>query len=243
MKKNKVRSLIWFSISILALLLVAPTHLSLLAWSGRDLVEMPYSPSGFIVPDTSSADLDGDGLSEEIILQDGGVEIRNTDLVVWDSPSEWQVVQARITDLNHDHKPEVALLVWRAFSPWPIDAYLPHPGRIQDFHDRNDQSCHFILIGWRGEAYGELWAGSALADPILSFTTADLDLDGWQELIALESKYDAVFENDCAITIWEWNGFGFTLLSRGPRGLFHSITTAQTPSGQEILLAQGILWR
>jgi hypothetical protein len=227
----------------MTLLLVAPTHLSLLTWSGQELIEMPLSPSGLIIPDASSADLDGDGRLEQIVLRDGMVEIRSEGHNVWSSPNEWDVIQARITDLNRDHTPEVGLLLWRTFSPWPIDAYLSHPGRIQDFHDREYRSCHFILIGRRREAYGELWAGSAMADPILSFTTADLDLDGWQELVALESKYDALFENATAITVWEWNGFGFTLLSRGPGGLFHSITTAQSPTGQEILLAQGIHWR
>jgi hypothetical protein len=163
--------------------------------------------------------------------------------MVWSSPNDWEVVQTRITDLNRDGSPEVALLLWREFSPWPIDAYIPHPGRIQDFHNRENRSCHLILIGWRHGAYRELWAGSALADPLIDFTPADINQDGYQELIALESRYDAHILESSAITLWEWNGFGFTLLSRGPRGHFHSLATLQTPHGQELLLAQGILRR
>jgi hypothetical protein len=230
-------------LSLLALLLVAPSPLTILTWDGQGLTEASAHPTGWNVLKADSVDLDKDGQPEIVTLQEGKVEILSNGWRAWSSPAEWEVVQAEITDLNNDGNPEVTLLVWRAFSPWPIDAFIPHPGRIQDFHDQEHRSCHLILIGWSRDAYRELWAGSALADPLSAFTAIDINRDGRQELAALESRYNASFFATRSITVWEWNGFGFTLLTRGPKGYFHSLNTIRTSTGQELLLAQGFLRR
>lgn len=243
MTHTKTQPFILILISFLALLLVAPTYLGFFTWSDQGLVEVSSLPSGYTIPDPRPMDLDQDGQPEKVILQGGKVEIHRNDFLLWSSPSDWEVTQVEITDLNHDGKSEVALLLWREFAPWPIDAYIPHPGRIQDFHDRENRSCHLILIGWSRGAYREIWAGSALVDPLSTFTSMDIDQDGQQELIALESRYDAHLLELSHITIWEWNGFGFTLLSRGPNGYIHSLNHLKTTTGQEFLIVQGILRR
>jgi hypothetical protein len=153
------------------------------------------------------------------------------------------ITKVEITDLNRDQMPELALLVWREFAPWPIDAYIPHPGRIQNHQNQENRSCHLILTGFRHGEFQELWAGSALADPILDFAVGDLNHDGHQELIALEGKYDDHVFARPSITLWEWNGFGFTLLTRGALDFFPSLSIFETPIGQELLLAQGIFRR
>lgn len=242
MKQSKAH-LFTLLISAFTLLLVAPSTFTLFTWSDQRLVTISSPPSGITIPADLPVDLDGDGHDEDIVHKNRRLEILSQGLVVWDSPQEWQITQAEITDLNRDDVPEVALLLWREFSPWPIDAYIPHPGRIQDFHDQENRSCHLILIGFSQGAYRELWAGSALADPLLAFASADLDQDGFQELIALESRYDAHFLESSSLTVWEWNGFGFTLLARGPQGYAISLTTVQKSSGQELLLAHGIFRR
>ena len=226
-------------ISLLALFLVAPSPIDLYILSDHGLVKVSLPYSGMMPVLVPPADLDGDGHDEEILHRSGHVEILSQGHIVWSSPQEWQIAQAEITDLNHDHLPEVTLLLWRTFAPWPIDAYLPHPGRIQDFHNQNNQSCHLILVGFHQDEYREIWAGSAMADPLLAFTSADLTGDGYQELVGLESRYDASPFESSSITVWEWNGFGFTLLSRDPQGYFSSLTTVETSAGQELLLAQG----
>jgi len=230
-------------ISVSTLLWVAPSHSILFTWDGQALIEASTSPSGLTIPTNTPLDLDKDGSPESVTLQEGKVEIQSDGQPVWSSPSNWEVAQAETTDLNHDGSPEIALLLWRQFAPWPIDAYIPQPGRIADFHNRNNRSCHLILIGWSRGVYRELWAGSALADPLFDITPIDLDHDGQQELAALESRYDAPFFEANAITVWEWNGFGFTLLSRSPKGYFHSLNLVQTSTGEELLLAQGFLRR
>jgi hypothetical protein len=124
------------------------------------------------------------------------------------------VVQAQISDLNRDGRPEATLLVWRPFKPWPVDAWLPHGGRIQNFHDSRGASCHIILIGWKQGAFRELWAGSAMADPVKSFAAADLTGTGRQYLATLEGAYDDPLPAPARrIKIWEWNGFGFSIVN------------------------------
>ena len=131
---------------------------------------------------------------------------------IWESPVDWKISEVLTADLNKDGVDEIGLLVWRPFESWPIDKFLPNKGRIANFHDQDNQSCHFILIGWDGTKYRELWAGSALADPIFNLKTVDIDNDGFEELLALETEYDASSGGN--LTVWGWQGFGFTLVDR-----------------------------
>jgi hypothetical protein len=182
------------------------------------------------------ADLNQDGTPESLDIADGGLAIRSRASILWRSPAEWTVRQAGITDLNLDGRPEVSLLVWRSFEPLPTDRFLPHGGRIDSFHDGRGQSCHLILIGWDGQGrLRELWAGSALAEPISSFTTADLDQDGRQELLTLEHGYDDTSPVAArGLKVWEWNGFGFTAVGATP-GRFSRLSVVRGIEGVEIL--------
>jgi hypothetical protein len=128
------------------------------------------------------------------------------------------------------------LLVWRAFQPWPVDRWLPHGGRIAGFHDGQNDSCHLILIGRRPDGYGELWAGSALADPILAFAGADLNGDGLQELATIEGRYAASGSGPARdLKVWEWNGFGFTVVST-VEGAFSTMALVRDENGRVLIL-------
>jgi len=225
--------------SALALSLVSPSRLNLLAWTAGGFTAMPFPTAPLTASTISSADLDGDGQAESLELTEGMATILRGDDVLWSSPANWRVIQSSISDFNHDGLPEVALLLWREFAPWPVDAYMLHPGRISDFHDGDNQSCHLILIGWRRQAFDEIWAGSALADPIVAFIGADIEGDGTMELIALEGNYDGTREIAQAITVWDWNGFGFTLRWRGLEGSWRALSTARAQDGSSLLFFQG----
>jgi len=198
-------------------------------------IQMSY-PVLWLTP-LSQADLNQDGTMECLHLEQGQVVLLPTPCQpssppLWHSPPEWQVHQAFFSDLNRDGRTELALLVWRPFQPWPIDRFLVHPGRINSFHNSLNQSCHVILIGWqKRRGYVELWAGSALAEPLNSFAAADLDGNGTAELIALESSYDDPPGKPArALSVWEWNGFGFTLLAR-QYGNYREMRLAQINEG------------
>jgi len=213
-----------------------PLHALALGPGGFALIPLPAG-SAPVNPDLQ-ADLDGNGLPETLALTGGRLSILSEggSLPGWQSPETWQVLQAMLSDLNRDGQPEVTLLLWRPFRPWPVDQWLPHGGRIYEFHDGEGQSCHIILIGWKRGGYHELWAGSAMADPITALAAVDLNGDNAQELVALEGRYtDPGSAPARTLKAWEWNGFGFTVVSSA-EGRFNNITLVQVETGRILIL-------
>lgn len=177
-----------------------------------------------------------DGITETLLMEDGRISILSGQIRAWESPPGWEVIQSEITDLNQDGLFEVSLLVWRPFRPWPVDEFLPHGGRISEFQDKEGNSCHFILIGVTGSGYGELWAGSALAEPIISFAAGDLNNDDNQELVTLEGRYAWKRSSQAhTLKVWEWNGFGFSVVS-SVEDTFSGLILVQEENGTVFIL-------
>ena len=225
-------------VSLMALSGVSPVPLR--AWrydiQGFSRESMPRQAAA-LAPLTAG-DLDEDGVQEEISIQDGRAEIHTASGLAWRSPEGWLVKQAILADLNRDGRLEAVLLVWRDFRPWPVDQFMPKGGRIAAFHDPQGQSCHLILIGRKKNGYGELWAGSALAEPLLKIAAVDLKEDGEQELVTLESDYqDPPSSPARAFSAWEWNGFGFSLLAR-TNGQFRRMQVMVMPTQPSFVLIQ-----
>ena len=224
-------------VSIAALTLVSPAPVRAWQLVDSDLKSVPMPTNFQLVVPVMSADFDGDGRPETLTLAEGHATIHSADQTRWQSLSTWRVQQVIIADLNHDGLPEVVLLVWRQFKPWPVDKWLPTGGRIRNFHDSADRSCHIILIGWSQNAFRERWAGSALAQPVKNFAAADLTGNGEQLLVTLEAEYDdspsAPARN---LKVWEWNGFGFTVVSQ-IQGSFSQLAIARAENGQMLILA------
>lgn len=215
---------------------VTPAPIYALSMGPAGLLPVSIPGGSRLVMPLQEADLDGNGAPERLELTDGLLKIYSGSEITWQSPKEWQIIQAAIVDLNHDGLPEVALLLWRPFKAWPVDQWLPNGGRIADFHDANGQSCHVILIGWRNHGYQELWAGSPMADPIKSFSVADLDGDNIQELVALETRYsEPRSAPGRTLKVWKWNGFGFSIVS-SVDGSFNKMALVQRIDGQILIL-------
>lgn len=226
-------------ISLAAFLLLSPVKLQAWGMEGAKIVKnaIPLQASVDVMP--TNVDLNGDGRREDLTLTSGGTaQIYSGSQIVWQSPADWQVKQVGTADLNQDGRPEAILLVWRDFHPWPVDSFLPVGGRISAFHNVSNQSCHIILIGWKKDRYAEMWAGSALAEPIRSFWVGDINKDGKQELITLESAYDDPPQSPArAIKIWEWNGFGFRVLDQ-INGPIQNAILVRPNLGPPVLLIQ-----
>ena len=194
-------------------------------------------PAGTIpVPAVLQAEFNGDARPETLGLKNEQLSIFSGEEVVWQSPATWTVIQAEITDLNRDGSPEATLLVWRPFHPWPVDQWLPHGGRIATFHDTDGNSCHIILIGFQQREYREVWAGSAMAEPVRLFASAALNGAHAQELVTLEGSYtDPRSAPAHILKIWEWNGFGFTVVSK-LEGVFSTMALTQASDGRILIL-------
>jgi hypothetical protein len=218
------------------LLQVSPASLRALQLGPGGLSPISIPSEAKPIISSTQADLDANDVPETVTVTGGRLSINSRDGSVWQSPPEWQIVQVAISDLNHDENPEVALLLWRPFRPWPVDQWLPNGGRISGFHDPQGFSCHIILVGWTRGGYHELWAGSAMADPITSFATADLDADSIQELVALEGRYsDPRSAPARTLKVWKWNGFGFTIVS-SLDGVFRKLDLVQAKNGGILIL-------
>jgi hypothetical protein len=232
-----LRKLIYLVVLILGmLLLTSPVPLRALELEPAGLSTLILPAGSMPIKPITRADFNRDGSPESLLLAGGRLTILSAGEPVWQSPAAWTVIQAGITDLNHDGIPEATLLVWRPFRPWPVDQWLPHGGRIAGFHDAEGNSCQIILIGWRDTVYGELWAGSALAEPVRSFAVADLRGDRLQELVTLEGSYtDSRSAPARALKVWEWNGFGFTVVST-MEGTFYKMALVQARDGRNLIL-------
>ena len=222
---------------IAALLLqISPVHIHAWRLEAANLVPALRPNGSTPIMPASQADLNSDGQPEKISLLNGTAAIVSAGRTVWQSPETWQVAQAEITDLNGDKVPEATLLVWRPFHPWPVDEWLPSGGRIAAFHDVAGNSCHIIMITWQSHEYREMWAGSALAEPVSAFSVADLNNDGRQELITLEGTYtDPRSVSARLLKVWEWNGFGFSIVSK-INGIFNKMALVQSGSGPILIL-------
>ena len=216
-------------ISLLCLIFVSPVSLSVFQYNNNELEEKAITQKHDAMTLTSFADLDLDGEADTLQLSSSQVQLLsersnlNEPIVLWQSPPDWHIAQAAITDLNRDGKSEMTLLVWRPFRPLPIDSFLPVAQSHTEFQSNDGQSCQIILIGWKNDQFRELWAGSALAEPVVSFAAVDLDGDSLQELITLDGRYnDSRRQPAHSLSVWQWNSFGFSLQDReaGPFNVF-----------------------
>jgi len=181
-----------------------------------------------------------DGQNECLVTGPSGVELitkqsNNTaSTILWQNPPDWHIQQAAITDLNHDGILEAALLVWRPFRPLPIDSYLPVQHSHTEFQTAEGQSCQMILLGWNKGEFKEIWAGSALAEPLQAFAAVDLDGDGFEELVTLDGRYENIKQPAQTLSVWTWNGFGFSLLAQ-EAGSYQTLSVVNTSHGSAIV--------
>jgi hypothetical protein len=230
------KTLIFLLLCIGFLLPASPSALHALKLGRDGLIPVSIPAGNAPVLPILQADLDGNGIQETLQLENTHLSIKTKGVTVWKSPQGWHVDQAEISDLDRNGNLEVTLLVWRPFQPWPADQWLPRGGRITGFQNAGGFSCHLIMVAWSRDGFHELWAGSALADPVTFFASADVNGDSHQELVLLEGQYaDPAGAPAHTLKIWEWNGFGFTVLS-SITGFFDKIALVQSRNGILILI-------
>ena len=84
---------------------------------------------------------------------------------------------------------------------------------------------------------GVLWGGSAVADPIREVELGDVDGDGIQDLIVLEVQGDGP---DCAVTVWRWHGWGFSLIWRSLPGRYQDLKLVPGEAGSPLTISVAV---
>lgn len=134
-----------------------------------------------------------DGQRETIVLdreKDPALSVRRGKKLLWQGvPARWQPWKLMVADVDGDGLYEIIVGVYKA------TRYFPQP-----------HNCLFIY-GWDGRRAAPKWLGSTLSKPFTDFTFADLNRDGHQELVAIETMRDG----KQSVGVYSWNGFGFTL--------------------------------
>lgn len=177
------------------------------------------------VPDPTSSvqvDLDADGVPEVVRIVDEQVYIERDGRVVWQGETAWQVVELVAGDVEDDLRREVLLALWKE------DA-----GGVPRSHP--------FIVGHRHGRYDVLWGGSAVAAPIRDLDLGDVDGDGRTELVVLEGRYEEPAGSPGRfVTVWRWNGWGFTLLWRSEPGAFHRLALLDVDGdgGREIVVGE-----
>ena len=138
-------------------------------------------------------DFSGDGEPETVRRTETGLEIHQAESLIWYAPPEWKVLDFALGDPNNDGRAEMMVALQK---PDSAGVLRSHP----------------FMVGFRGGIYRLMWGGSAVAEPIQEVEVGDLDGDGLQELVVLESQPDG----RSTLGIWRWHGWGFSLIWRSP---------------------------
>lgn len=155
---------------------------------------------------TGILDLTGDGSPETVLREGKSLRILQGDVEIWRSDPAWRVVDAALGDPNNDGRYEILAALWK-----PDDAGV--------------LASHPFIIGHRGGTVKVIWGGSAVAHGIHEVALADVDGDGMEELLVLESARigdgpDAVWRT---FSVWDWHGWGYNLRWRSEPGRYHSL--------------------
>ncbi len=194
---QKIRSAGNYIIPILLLLLA-------LAWI--------YQDGGLVFPalrpalQSETHDLNNNGIPEEYILEAWRFRIVEKDLVIWESPVDWQVTAFTLGDANHNGNKELLLVVWKRGS-YGEDV----PFWITE--DDENMRCHLFMFHLTGAKLKALWMSSALHRPINTLQITDINEDGRNELIVQEGSYSFLSKlinpDNSSPSLWQWHSWGF----------------------------------
>lgn len=201
--------------SLLKDLFVGSTHVS---YDCTRYPCLPAQPTGDYVSGkfhSDSIDLTGDGIGEEVILNQNRVFVYHDDELVWLSPLEWDVVDLALGDPNDDGRYEMMLAINKP--------------------DENGISrSHPFMVGYRGGIYRLLWGGSAVSDPIYEVEIGNIDPDPEQELVVIEGAGDG---HQNRIAVWSWHGWGFSKDWESEGSLFRNLVLAEDTPGWGVIIS------
>ena len=135
-------------------------------------------------------DINNDGINETATLENA---------------ENWDIKQIIPGDFNNDGKTEIAISLWKEGN---------YGSSTPFWVEKNDTSykMHLFLYTWDEKQLTPLWQSSNLPYQNLYIQIKDIDKDGKNEIIALESDYSpGINLKTLQIGIWQWNDWGFEL--------------------------------
>lgn len=163
-------------------------------------------------PIRRSGDLDRDGRSEEYLLEDKVLTVKEAGQCLWQSPREWNVDSFVLGDADNDGSTDLVISLWKTGSFGPSRPF---------WHQSEDESFknHLFVLKMQENNFKSLWCSSNLDAPIVSFEVKDVNNDGFNELVVREGKYRRLFGEKYALdarasvttTVWQWDQWGFSL--------------------------------
>lgn len=156
---------------------------------------------------TIRKDTDGNGYQEEYRLAGKQLRIYENNLLIWQSPNDWNIRQIGLADADNDGRTELIMVLWKHGSYGEIKPFW-FKGKDKEY------SCHLFVYRMRTGRLTAAWCSSALVNPIIKMTVEDSDKDGSNELHVLEGPRTGFAYSLRQLfhrqeTCWIWNGWGF----------------------------------
>lgn len=163
-------------------------------------------------PVRAAGDLDADGKTEEYLLTDGILTVREGSQDLWTSPPGWHVDSFALGDADNDGKDNLVISLWKKGSFGEIRPFW-HTGADNGYKN------HLFVYTLQADTYEPVWCSSDLARPILSFAIRDIGGDGRNELIVEEGQYRKAAgeryapdpDGSVGTAVWQWEEWGFRL--------------------------------
>jgi hypothetical protein len=172
-----------------------------------------FHAGGSRSPIRAEGDLDSDGKTEEYLLSDGCMSVKEGNQVLWKSPDDWDVRSFALGDVDNDGEANLAVSLWKQGS---FGTSLPFWHKGEDVSYKN----HLFLFKLVNGNFKSVWCSSNLDYPIASLEICDVNGDNINELVVEEGSYRKVFGERYALdadaltrrTILQWDQWGFTRL-------------------------------
>jgi hypothetical protein len=173
----------------------AQTPMSLLSWDGSNYQITDNNLDFQEIPFVSEwqADIDYDNENENIILDDKRLSVYKNNKLLWQTDTEWEVENVIIDDLNQDGKIEINFSLWKTRGKYR---------KLGQFLESDERVNCFYIYKWRDGEIKPAWLSSPLDNEINKVLAFDINQDSKNELIVLE--------NAGHVSVWSWNGWGFS---------------------------------
>ncbi|MDD3168981.1 MAG: hypothetical protein PHC91_05895 [Eubacteriales bacterium] len=171
--------------------------------SGADESAPPFRTAG---------DLDSDGQTEEYLLVNHVLTVKEGTQELWKSPPAYHVDCFALGDIDNNGKSDLVVSLWKEGSFGEIRPFW-HSG------EDNSYKNHLFVYALRENTFTSVWCSSDLDRPILSLSVWDADGNGLNELVVEEGRYRKVAgeryapdpDGSMRTAVWQWEEWGFCL--------------------------------